>query len=82
MKTLMVKWFYCLIVLTPVAEISSAQNPAPAPEQSQPILIQGGTIHTGNGTVIENGVVAFANGKITYAGDASGKNSLKDLKFV
>src|SRR5712672_3302008 len=74
-----VKWFYCLIALVLVDKISFAQNPAPAPEQTQPILIQNGTIHTGNGTVIENGVVAFANGKIMYAGDATGKNSLKDL---
>src|SRR5262245_43683658 len=74
-----VKLFYGFIVSVLAGQISFAQNPAPAPQQSQPILIQGGTIHTGNGTMIENGVVAFTNGKITYAGDASGKNSLKDL---
>src|SRR5690349_1247575 len=79
MKNLVVKLSYCLIVLLLGGEISLAQNPAPAPEQTQPILIQGGTVHTGNGIVIENGVVVFANGKIIYAGDASGKNSLKDL---
>lgn len=74
-----IKLLSFFIVLILVGKISSAQNPAPAPEQTQPILIQGGNIHTGNGTVIENGIVAFANGKITYAGNESGKNSLKDL---
>src|SRR5436190_5619156 len=74
-----VKWFYGLIALALVGKISSAQNPAPASEQAQPILIQGGTLHTGNGKVIENGIVTFVNGKITYVGDAIGKNSLKDL---
>lgn len=71
----------CSVALLLVGKISMAQNPAPALEQTQPILIEGGMIHTGNGTMIENGVVAFANGKITYAGDAKGKDALKDLKL-
>jgi imidazolonepropionase-like amidohydrolase len=78
MKNL-VKLFNCFIVLLLAGKISSAQNPAPAAEQTQMILIEGGTVHVGNGTVIENGVVAFANGKITYAGNAAGKSSLKDV---
>ena len=73
-----VKLMFGLIVLL-AGRNSSAQNPAPATEQMQAVLIEGGTIHTGNGTVIENGVVAFVNGKITYAGTAAGKNSLKDM---
>src|SRR5258706_2917826 len=74
-----VKLLFCCIVLLFAGRISSAQNPAPAPEQTEMILIEGGTLHTGNGTVIENGVVAFASGKITYAGDAKGKGGMKDL---
>src|SRR5258705_13224558 len=70
---------HCLIVFALMGNFSQAQNPAPAVEQTQMILIEGGTIHIGNGKIIENGVVAFASGKITYAGDAAGKNSLKDL---
>jgi imidazolonepropionase-like amidohydrolase len=76
---MIVKLLNCFFVLLLIGNLSYAQNPAPAPEQTQPILIQGVTIHTGNGTVIENGIVAFASGKINYAGDASGKNSLKDV---
>lgn len=74
-----VKWFYCLIALALVGKISSAQNPAPAPEQTQGIIIDGATIHTGNGMVIENGLVVFSNGNIKYAGSQMRKPSIKDL---
>lgn len=47
-----------------------AQNPIPAKEQTKKILIIGGYAHIGNGTVIENSVIAFEKGKITMVGDA------------
>ncbi|HFA50966.1 MAG TPA: hypothetical protein ENJ95_18300 [Bacteroidetes bacterium] len=47
--------------------------PAPAPAQTQPILITGATAHLGNGEVIENSMVAFEAGKITYVGSAADK---------
>lgn len=50
---------------------SYAQNPAPAKPQTKPIILTGGTIHLGNGQVIENGVIAFDKGIITQVG-ASG----------
>lgn len=43
----------------------------PAKPQSKPIAVVGGTIHTGTGTVIENGYISFENGKITAVGDAA-----------
>lgn len=43
----------------------------PAPVQQRPVVILGATAHLGNGTVIENSVVAFRNGKITDVGDAT-----------
>lgn len=49
---------------------SSAQVPAPAPKQTQRIIINGGTAHIGNGQVIENCVIRFENGKFTYVGGA------------
>jgi hypothetical protein len=63
---------------------SQAQQ-TPAPEQSQAISILGATAHIGNTEVIENAVVVFEEGKITYVGtdqtkatgqqiDASGKH--------
>ncbi|WP_378185096.1 amidohydrolase family protein [Aquimarina sp. W85] len=40
----------------------------PAKKQLKPISIQGATLHIGNGEIIENSLVVFENGKITYAG--------------
>ena len=45
-----------------------AQNPTPAPDQAQPILIRDATVHVGNGTVIENGDVLFDEGRIVDVG--------------
>ena len=38
----------------------------PGKEQSQSILISNGTIHVGNGDLLENAFVGFDNGKINY----------------
>ncbi len=40
----------------------------PAPKQSEPIALVGGTIHTLAGDVIENGTILFEDGKITAVG--------------
>lgn len=42
---------------------------SPAKAQSKPITIKGGTIHIGNGQVINNGYVTFDKGKITAIGE-------------
>ncbi len=42
---------------------------APAPAQKEPVAIVGGTVHTGDGRVIPNGVVLFENGRITAVDD-------------
>jgi len=43
----------------------------PAPIQKGEITITGATAHIGNGTIIENSVIVFENGKITAIGNAS-----------
>jgi imidazolonepropionase-like amidohydrolase len=58
-----------------------AQVPAPAPSQKMPILIQGATIHIGNGQVIEKGDIRIENGKITYVG-ASQAVSTMDAEVI
>ncbi|CAA9210510.1 MAG: hypothetical protein AVDCRST_MAG95-86 [uncultured Adhaeribacter sp.] len=64
---------YTLLSLALLINFTSwAQVPAPAPAQAKPVLLTGGTLHVGNGPVIENAVVAFDKGKITYAGPANG----------
>lgn len=47
---------------------AGAQSPVVSPPQKKPVMLVGGTIHTGTGEVIENGLVTFAEGKITFAG--------------
>jgi|TARA_R110002020_G_scaffold199778_3_gene401584 imidazolonepropionase-like amidohydrolase len=43
----------------------------PAPKQTEAITITGATAHIGDGTVIENSVLVFEDGKITAIGNAS-----------
>ena len=62
---------YVLIFLLFLSARLLAQVPYPAGAQQKPILISGGTIHVGNGLVIENGAVTFEAGKLTYVGAAS-----------
>jgi len=50
-------------------------NISPAKPQSKPIVIIGGTIHVGNGQVINNGYIAFDHGKITAIGGGSAPNT-------
>jgi len=59
--------FACIFQVT-------AQSPVVAPAQKKPVMLTGGTIHTGTGEVIENGVIAFSGGKITSVGKASESN--------
>ncbi|MFM7115069.1 MAG: amidohydrolase family protein [Planctomycetota bacterium] len=40
----------------------------PAPPQSQPVALVGGTVHTISGQTIENGTVIFEAGKLTFVG--------------
>jgi imidazolonepropionase-like amidohydrolase len=43
----------------------------PAPKQLEGITIEGATAHLGNGQVIENSLIMFENGKITFVGSAT-----------
>jgi imidazolonepropionase-like amidohydrolase len=43
----------------------------PAPEQTQTILIMGGTAHLGNGTVVENSLISIKDGKIASISDGT-----------
>ena len=56
--TLAAAW---LAICTPLA----ALTPEPAASESQKVALVGGTIHTVKNGDIENGVLTFANGKIT-----------------
>jgi imidazolonepropionase-like amidohydrolase len=60
-----------LVLLMLLFTNSNAQITAPAPAQSTPIALKGATLHIGNGQIIENSLVVFNNGKITFVGAAS-----------
>lgn len=78
MKQKTILYFTCLLLL---AGNILAQAPSPAPAQKMPILVQGGTIHIGNGQVIEKGDIRIENGKITYIG-ASQAVSTTDAEVI
>lgn len=48
-----------------------AQSPVVAPAQKKPVMLVGGTIHTGTGDVIENGILVFKEGKISEIGKST-----------
>jgi len=50
--------------------VSMAAQQTPAPKQQGPISITGATAHLGNGQVIENSLIVFEQGKLTYVGSA------------
>ncbi len=50
---------------------AKAQNPAPGKTQARQIVLSGGTVHVGNGQVIQNGLVLFSNGIITNVVDGT-----------
>lgn len=53
------------------ALVAKSQIPSPAPAQEKAILLIGGTVHVGNGQVIENAAIGFDKGVITYVGKTS-----------
>ncbi|GIV35955.1 MAG: imidazolonepropionase [Cyclobacteriaceae bacterium] len=79
MKTLIPN-IYILFVL--LALTTHAQTPVPAPPQSKPIALTGGTAHLGNGQIIENAVVAFDKGKLTIVAPASANPNLSGYEVI
>jgi imidazolonepropionase-like amidohydrolase len=59
-----------------------AQSPVPGPAQPQPIAILGATAHLGNGDVIENALITFAEGKITGVGSANEQRELEGYRRI
>jgi imidazolonepropionase-like amidohydrolase len=51
------------------SSLGFAQSPSPAMQQKLPMIIQGGTVHIGNGKVIQNAELRIVNGKIEYVGE-------------
>jgi imidazolonepropionase-like amidohydrolase len=65
------KIFYSIVLVFACLIQAIAQSPVVAPAQKKPVMLVGGTIHTGTGEVIENGTLAFTAGKITAIGKSA-----------
>src|SRR5688572_23938631 len=61
----MKKLFIIIFFSSLLVRISAQETVYPAAPQSQAIALTNGTIHVGNGQVIEKGTVVFEKGKIT-----------------
>lgn len=66
------QFIYMLLSFLFIGNLSAQQTPAP--KQSKKISIVGATAHIGNGSVIENSLIEFENGKITFVGKSSDKS--------
>jgi len=62
-----------IITLCLSIALSVNAQQTPADIQKEAIAIEGATIHTGTGEVIENGLLIFENGVIHYSGKADSK---------
>ena len=61
--------------------VFSQETVYPALPQTQTTVLYNGTLHKGNGEVIENAVVIMEKGKITYAGPMVASD-FKDAKVI
>ena len=58
---------YTLVILVFLLAINLGAQ-VPSDRQSKPIAIIGGTVHVGNGQVVNDGIITFQNGVIDYIG--------------
>ena len=85
MKHLNITFFLSCLILSYTIGFTSLQAqwiPSPGKAQEKTILITGGTIHVGNGQIIEDGLISFSNGKIELV-QATQKQSLgEDIEII
>ena len=65
------------IVLSVVTLFMGTAQQTPAPPQKEAISIDGATAHLGNGEVLENALIMFEEGKLTFVGSAMTKIARK-----
>jgi len=80
----MKKIFFLTIISVLAVAVHSQSNVLPAPPQKGMMYIKNATIHVGNGTVIENGVIQIRDGKIEKVGKdisvPAGETNVVDAK--
>ena len=62
------KIFLSILLTATILCAKSQSNVLPGAVQKAPIVIKNATVHTGEGTVIENATIVIENGKITAVG--------------
>lgn len=72
MKKHIIYSFICFLFL---GNIFGQQTPAP--KQTTDYSIEGATAHLGNGKIIENSLIMFSNGKISFVGSANSRIARK-----
>jgi imidazolonepropionase-like amidohydrolase len=82
MKKVMLKTCFILLLSLCSQAIFCQYVPLPAAPQVQAIVVQGATAHLGNGQVLENSLVAFENGKITFVGQVNAKRDFPNHKTI
>lgn len=66
-----------LIFLALAVVVPALGQQTPAPKQMEAITIEGATAHLGNGEVLENSLIMFEDGKLTFVGDSKMKIARK-----
>ena len=66
-----------VITLILLSGITSWAQQTPASLQKEAMSIDGATAHLGNGEVIENSLIMFEEGKLTFVGSANTKIARK-----
>ena len=64
----MKKIFLTILSFIFLSMVFSQETILPAPKQSQPFAITGGTVHVGNGQELNNATIVMVDGKITAVG--------------
>ena len=77
---IMKKLDYIIFVLLGMG-LSAVAQQTPAPKQTEAIYIEGATAHLGNGELIENSLVMFEQGKLTFVGNANARIARKGTKI-
>lgn len=65
------KYIYSIICFLFIGNLLAQQTPAPI--QTKGYTIEGATAHLGNGKIIEDCLIMFKNGKLTFVGNAMTK---------
>ena len=59
--------FWCVTAIV-CSGLTFASDEIPAPQQKEPVVLKGGTVYTGDGDIVENGMMVFSDGVITAVG--------------